>query len=364
MTSAALLRKNLLAAVQESILPSLQAGSTPRLATALFPLDLPTGFLLRELPYPPLRKKDSERIYPNGRVWPDVQMHAMKYPSLTFVIEGEADILVGVTDAMTNHLAPGEKSMALRGGYVISVPQSAMLLVPPHTPQRTGENPPWQRKAAHIGKTTLLYMRALQVGALCNFITMHDADYHAQYSLLLADNQLTTIMDVLLSEQSTPRDSPNITRALLQVLFWRVERTLQTQRPLMTDGLYSRFPDSQPTDSAGQPSHHPLIKRLHKWIRERLHQPLCPAQIATQARCSPRQLNRIFQTHTGMTTMNYVAKLRIESASLLLETSDLSVSEIASVTGFPQLPHFSRTFRRHTGHTPLQFRQMQRENTH
>ena len=64
-----------------------------------------------------------------------------------------------------------------------------------------------------------------------------------------------------------------------------------------------------------------------------------------------------------MSTMSYVAKLRLECAQLLLHTSDLSVQEIARLVGYRQLAHFSRTFRDRTGFSPLKFRQSQSSAT-
>jgi transcriptional regulator GlxA family with amidase domain len=73
---------------------------------------------------------------------------------------------------------------------------------------------------------------------------------------------------------------------------------------------------------------------------------------------TPSQLNRLLRQHHGISVMTYLTKQRIEVAKLLLQSSDLPVSEISRLVGFKQLPHFSRTFHAHTGKSPLNFRQI------
>src|SRR5690606_41452494 len=51
----------------------------------------------------------------------------------------------------------------------------------------------------------------------------------------------------------------------------------------------------------------------------------------------------------GTTPNEYLAVLRINAASRLLRTTELSVKEIASACGFQSHSHFSQLFRRYKG---------------
>lgn len=359
MSSAVQLRKTLLSVLQEIILPELQDGSTPRLITARLPLRTPDAIEVRAMPYPPLREADATRVYPEGLTWDAVHMHALDCPTLYCIVEGEADLLMGVTTAMLSRVGVRDRPENPRGGYILSLPATSFFLIPPGVPRRTGATPPWYRDSAHTGTLRIFNVRALPIGALCNITTLIDGVFKVRYSLLIEDDQLATIMGLLINEQSTPDPDPHITQAQLLTLMLRLQRGMSTQVPAMTDGLYSRFPDSEPTDSQAQPLHHPVIERAHKFIKLRLHESLSPADIAAHVRLTPTQLNRIFKANTGTTTMSYVTKLRMESAQLLLHASDLSVQEISRLVGYQQLAHFSRSFRSHTGFSPLKFRQGQ-----
>jgi AraC-like DNA-binding protein len=359
MASAVRLRKALLAVLQDKVLPALSWQSTVQLALAQLPLRAPADFNVRALARPPLEEADATRIYPEGNHWAELELHSIKFPALFCVVEGEIDLPMGVTTSMLGRLRPGDLPEPLCGGYIISLAAPAYLLFPPGVPQRTGVYPPWWRDTPHTGFSSFLSVRVLPVGALCHLTTMRDGRCKNDYSLLVKDNQLAPAMGLLMDELSTPAPDAQIIQAQLLTLMLRLKRRLEAEIPLMTDGLYSRFPDSDPSGLPVHSRHTPVVERAHEYIQMHLHEPLNPAAIAAQVRLTPTQLNRIFKARAGLSTMGYVAQLRMEAAQLLLRTSDLSVQEICRLVGYRQLPHFSRTFRRHTGSSPLQFRRRQ-----
>jgi YesN/AraC family two-component response regulator len=55
--------------------------------------------------------------------------------------------------------------------------------------------------------------------------------------------------------------------------------------------------------------------------------------------------------------MQYVMKVRISKAEKYLRTTDKQIKEIADLTGFNYSYYFSRTFKKITGLTPLEYRQ-------
>src|SRR5690606_24307163 len=137
----------------------------------------------------------------------------------------------------------------------------------------------------------------------CTLATLRDAVYDVQYSLLIEDNQLAAIVGVLVDELSAPAADTRIAQAQLLTLMLRLLRALNARVPAMTDGLYSRFPESEPGDGQAHPSHHPAIERAHEYIQLHLHEPLTPAAIAGHVRLTPDHLNRVFKVQTGMSTM-------------------------------------------------------------
>lgn len=78
--------------------------------------------------------------------------------------------------------------------------------------------------------------------------------------------------------------------------------------------------------------------------------------VAKIAGVHPTHLARAFREQTGCTIGEYVRRLRIESASRQLASTEASLGEIAAATGFSDQSHFSRTFKNYFGITPGEYR--------
>ncbi|MBQ7090111.1 MAG: AraC family transcriptional regulator [Clostridia bacterium] len=71
---------------------------------------------------------------------------------------------------------------------------------------------------------------------------------------------------------------------------------------------------------------------------------------------SESRFSHAFKARTGLSPQSYIARMRAEIAIDLLETSDLSLSEIARSVGIEDSNYFSRFIKKQTGHTPSFYR--------
>ena len=76
---------------------------------------------------------------------------------------------------------------------------------------------------------------------------------------------------------------------------------------------------------------------------------------------STRTLSRRFDAETGRGALQWISERRVARARTLLEETDLSVTDVAFVTGFGSLGAFRRQFVRTTGATPRTYRTTFRE---
>jgi AraC-like DNA-binding protein len=58
----------------------------------------------------------------------------------------------------------------------------------------------------------------------------------------------------------------------------------------------------------------------------------------------------------GVTFRDYLLKVRLERAKVLLAAGHLSITEVAQDVGFGDLPRFDKMFKRYTGFTPSAYR--------
>lgn len=361
MPSAALLRKRVIAVLREVVIPDLRSRRMGPWILTQVPLRVPSGVGVKELPFGLLVDKDATRFYPSGKSWPAARMHAMRFPVLVCITEGEADIQFGVTTSMINEAVTKgaeRKNFAQQcGGYSASFTAPSYFMLPAGVPVATGAVLPWNRNEPHLGRTSFVYLQFLPVGSLCQLMTMKNGVFSVEYSLFVEDPLLLNGVEILIDEMACATVDQEVVQGQLLMVASRFLRQIQARIPLMTDGLYSRFPEGAPDGLSGSVVDDPLVDRAHKYIQLHLHEPLRPEEIANHVRVTKAQLNRSIRKTAGTSTMGYVNRLRIEAAQLLLQTSSLSVQEIGRLVGFAQQPHFSRLFHAHTGRSPLKFRQ-------
>ncbi len=132
----------------------------------------------------------------------------------------------------------------------------------------------------------------------------------------------------------------------------RVARSMVTH--MARAGGQSQFSpvlDRQLKDATGR------FDELHQWIAGNLRADLKVEQLATQANMSARNFSRLYARQMGITPAKAVEIIRTEQARDDLETTDLSVKQIAAKTGFNDEERMRRAFLRHLAVSPSDYRQ-------
>lgn len=97
------------------------------------------------------------------------------------------------------------------------------------------------------------------------------------------------------------------------------------------------------------------LTSTHASIADRFQEPLTIGALAEAAGVHPGHLARAFHQHYGVTVGERIRELRVDYARQRLASND-ALHRIALDAGFADQSHFTRTFRRATGMTPLQYR--------
>jgi AraC-like DNA-binding protein len=97
---------------------------------------------------------------------------------------------------------------------------------------------------------------------------------------------------------------------------------------------------------------HRVIEHLHRHYEEKLN----VAELAGIAAMSTAHFSRVFRRETGHPPLDYLIRLRIQKARLLLMAGDDNVTEIALKCGFATPSHFAACFLRNCGVTPSDYR--------
>lgn len=116
--------------------------------------------------------------------------------------------------------------------------------------------------------------------------------------------------------------------------------------------------DSRSEFSASRQDQHMLesVKKALKYIETYYASNITINDICASIYISPPYLQKVFVTYVGKTPHQYIMECRHQKAKELLETTSASVEEIARQCGFVNHAHFSTTFKKMQGVSPLAFR--------
>ncbi len=120
--------------------------------------------------------------------------------------------------------------------------------------------------------------------------------------------------------------------------------------PLERDGRQSQRINYKTPDDNDNLNH------ILLWIMENLDQKLSVKLIADRFGLSSRTLNRWFSEQSGTTPLQWVLTARIRQSQKLLESTSLSIEEIATFTGFSSASAFRERFRQVVGVAPTTWR--------
>jgi two-component system, response regulator YesN len=101
----------------------------------------------------------------------------------------------------------------------------------------------------------------------------------------------------------------------------------------------------------------PAIQKILLYIDEHYSRQLTLTEVARQFHFNPSYLSNYFALHNKEGFNEYLNRVRIEKACLLLkENAGLSISEISSLVGYSDHSYFTRVFRKLMGISPSQYR--------
>jgi len=109
------------------------------------------------------------------------------------------------------------------------------------------------------------------------------------------------------------------------------------------------------------PGYSPAIQKCCDYIELSLDRRIRTADLAALVGYTENYLTEKFKKETGQSVSSYIRKAKVDRAKLLLETSDLSVTEIADRLAFNTVNYFIQSFRETTGFTPAGYRKQFRK---
>ena len=100
---------------------------------------------------------------------------------------------------------------------------------------------------------------------------------------------------------------------------------------------------------------HSIIKAI-TYIHQNYEKELSLDEISEAGLMSKNYFCNLFKKETKETIVDYITKVRIQNAKLLLRDSNLKIYEISYKVGYANPTYFNKIFKKVTGVTPFEFR--------
>ncbi len=214
-------------------------------------------------------------------------------------------------------------------GVPVRAPALSLLAFPPHTPLCYGDEKGYSHswitaRGRVIEELVLRHAVPLLQPVSCGDRTFFDRCQHALDAELIAHEH----------------PHPDILTNSIENLCLEIRRKLDGGE---TDGTHAR--------------RFLAVKRhvdIHYMERIRL------ADLARMAALSVSRFSSEFKREFKLSPIDYLIQKRLEEAQHLLTFSTATIESIAYDVGFSDAPHFSKTFRKRVGVSPLAFRRGQK----
>ncbi|MEK3902443.1 response regulator transcription factor [Paenibacillus sp. FSL R7-0179] len=99
------------------------------------------------------------------------------------------------------------------------------------------------------------------------------------------------------------------------------------------------------------------MTEIVKYIEQNYPSDLSLQEVAGKFQVSREYVSRRFKQEYGINFSDYIVSVRIEKAKLLMQNPGLKLAQISEMVGFHDVKYFSKVFKKHTGHSPKDYRE-------
>lgn len=134
----------------------------------------------------------------------------------------------------------------------------------------------------------------------------------------------------------------------IHLMLTRLQKDLELEKGDYQSYFSETYVHTAPAEIAGL---------LHEFINTHYQSPLNLNLIAQTMHYSQGYLSKVFLREYHCTPIKYLNQVRFQKACyLLLHNPELTINQIAELTGYEDQGYFSKTFKKNMGLSPLQYR--------
>ncbi len=181
-----------------------------------------------------------------------------------------------------------------------------------------------------------------------------------------ADNFRSTFPEVNLQTDNLITDENGIytnggAYSFLNLILYLVEKYYDRQTAIFCSKVFQiemdRKSQSAFTIFTGQKQHgDEMVMKVQTYIEGNLQQKISVEELSAKFAVGRRNFDRRFIKATGNTPIEYLQRVKVESAKKAFETSRKTINEVMYEVGYSDIKSFREVFRKITGISPLEYR--------
>lgn len=218
------------------------------------------------------------------------------------------------------------------------------------------------RRAAELGVPLvgvctgafILHRAGLMQGYHCCVSWFHHADFLEQFDGLVPISDQIFIVDRDRLTCSGGASSAHLAAFLVDRHIGRSAARKSLHIMIIDEAMTGDNP--QPGLPMELTTRDPLVRKALIRMQQAMDDPLTIAELAKGLQVSRRKLERHFHKALGLTPAEAGTRMRLAQAKFMLRQPELTITDIATSTGFCDLSHFIRVFHDREGLTPEVFR--------
>ena len=170
--------------------------------------------------------------------------------------------------------------------------------------------------------------------------------------------------NLILSDPFTPDVEGYIPRCVSQdiismlEMFKRVNESASARKAEKQAAIFSYIYHSVVEAASDRENTH--VKLTKQYLLSHLAEDIRLEQVAEEVHLAPNYLCAVFKKNTGKTVMQYLAEQRIDLAKRLILTQQEELYKISELCGFSDYNHFSHTFKKVSGVSPIFYRKIKK----
>ena len=128
-----------------------------------------------------------------------------------------------------------------------------------------------------------------------------------------------------------------------------------TELDTANDNLFGKLVEMISSDKLTSPEM--IVNQIKLYIEDNFEKDITLQDIAENVYLSTAYISRLFKRHAGETVSDYIIKVRMEYAMVLLKQKKLKIYEVCYKVGYKSKKYFNITFKKYTGKSPTDYRE-------